>query len=292
VKRGKYLWQNKNPDAFPYYFVIAAIIKNEAPYITEWIEFHLLQGVEKIYIYDNASEDNLKEVIAPYIDDGLVEYIFWPSKDLTRSYAITSQIPAYNDAINRLEDKAYWIAFIDGDEFMVPIPGTKNTVAEILADFEGCAGVALNWLTYGYSGHIEKSAGLVIERFKSCSDQTVEYNRHTKLIVNPRFILRMEVHHAKTIAEKHIVNTRGEEIKTYCMDYPPCYEKMRINHYRTKSFDEDWYRRMGGGVGASRQKLIDTFIKNQAEYNSVPYDDIMDKYVPILKERIEKRESR
>jgi hypothetical protein len=191
-----------------------------------------------------------------------------------------------------LEDKAYWIAFIDGDEFMVPVSGSKKTVGETLSDFEGCAGVALNWLTYGYSGHIEKTGGLVIERFKSRSNENIEYNRHTKLIVNPRFILRMQVHHARSIAEKHIVNTRGEEIKTYCMDYPPCYEKMRINHYRTKSFDEDWYRRGGGVCDIPRQQLIDTFIKTQEEYSHVPCDGIMDTYIPILKERLEQRGAR
>jgi hypothetical protein len=37
------------------------------------------------------------------------------------------------------------------------------------------------------------------------------------------------------------------------------------------------------------QQLIDEFIKNQKEFNVVPYDDMMDKYIPILKERIEKR---
>ena len=35
-----------------------AIVKNEAPYIVEWIEFHRLVGVDKFYIYDNESSEN------------------------------------------------------------------------------------------------------------------------------------------------------------------------------------------------------------------------------------------
>jgi hypothetical protein len=261
VKRKKYLGKPIKPDAFPYYLVVAAIVRNEAHYIVEWIEYHLLHGVEKILIYDNDSDDGLKEVIAPYINEGLVEYRFWPSKGLRcfdydvqkqgwklqQEWVAKIQIPAYENAIKLLENIAYWIALIDIDEFIVPT--TTNTIPETLADFEGQAGVALNWLTYGYGGHIEKADGLVIERFKSRSDQNLEFNRHTKLIVNPRYILRLDnVHHAKTIDDRDIVNTRNEEIKTYCMDYPPCYEKMRINHYWTKSFAENSSRRIGGGV--------------------------------------------
>jgi hypothetical protein len=45
----------------------------------------------------------------------------------------------------------------------------------------------------------------------------------------------------------------------------------------------------GGGIQYPRQQLIDEFIKSQEEYNAVSYDGMMDKYIPILKERIEKR---
>lgn len=296
VKRWKYLRKPETADTFPYYFVIAAIVKNEAPYIVEWIEYHLLQGAEKIYIYDNESEDNLREVIAPYIAQKVVKYIFWPSKGLLcfddgvlqQKWVVRIQNSAYLDAIKRLEKKAYWVAFIDIDEFIVP--ESKNNVSEILVDFEGQSGVAVNWLTYGHSGHIGKTDDLVVERFKSHSNGNIAFNRHTKLIVNPRYILRMEnPHHAKTITGKNIVNTRNEEIETYCMNYPPCHEKMRINHYWTKSFDESRLRRRDGGGGGSRNQLIKEFVERQKEFNVVPYDGIMDKYIPVLKERIAKK---
>lgn len=57
-----------------------AIVKNEAPYIIEWIEFHKLVGVDKFYIYDNESSDNLKELLQPYIKSGIVVYHSSPGK--------------------------------------------------------------------------------------------------------------------------------------------------------------------------------------------------------------------
>ena len=53
---------------FPQYLSLCAIVKNEAPYLPEWIEFYKLVGVEKFYIYDNDSTDNTKEVLKPYIE--------------------------------------------------------------------------------------------------------------------------------------------------------------------------------------------------------------------------------
>lgn len=38
-----------------YKFSIASIIKNESPYILEWIAYHLSIGVEHFYIADNCS---------------------------------------------------------------------------------------------------------------------------------------------------------------------------------------------------------------------------------------------
>ena len=61
-----------------HYLAVCAIAKNEGPYFKEWIEWYLKQGVEKFYIYDNESTDCTKEVLAPYIESGVVDYTFFP----------------------------------------------------------------------------------------------------------------------------------------------------------------------------------------------------------------------
>ena len=61
-----------------HYLAVCAIAKNEGPYFKEWIEWHRSNGVDKFYIYDNESTDCTKEVLAPYIEEGLVEYNYFP----------------------------------------------------------------------------------------------------------------------------------------------------------------------------------------------------------------------
>lgn len=57
---------------------IVTIMKNEAPYVKEWLDYHILVGVKKFYIYDNDSDDNLHDILRPYIEQGIVEYTFFP----------------------------------------------------------------------------------------------------------------------------------------------------------------------------------------------------------------------
>ena len=38
-----------------YYVIICAILKDETPYLIEWVEHHLKIGVEHFVLYDNNS---------------------------------------------------------------------------------------------------------------------------------------------------------------------------------------------------------------------------------------------
>ena len=60
------------------YLSICAIYRDEAPYLREWIEFHRLVGVERFFLYNNGSEDDHLEVLAPYVEDGIVVLHDWP----------------------------------------------------------------------------------------------------------------------------------------------------------------------------------------------------------------------
>ena len=54
---------------------VVAILKNEGAYLKEWLDYHLLAGVNHFYLYDNDSPDNQAEVVAPYVKAGLVDWV-------------------------------------------------------------------------------------------------------------------------------------------------------------------------------------------------------------------------
>jgi hypothetical protein len=109
-------------------------VKNEAPYIAEWIEYHLLVGVEKFWLADNDSDDNLTAVLDPYIRLGIVNLTSWPG--------IGQQVPFYQFALDPLRSSSYWVAVMDIDEFLVPVAG--RSVPAILHNFEGSPGITVN----------------------------------------------------------------------------------------------------------------------------------------------------
>src|SRR5690242_4063175 len=64
-----------NPKA---YLAVCGIFKDEAPYLAEWIAFHQAVGVDPFFLYDNASTDEWRRVLAPALARGDVEVIPWP----------------------------------------------------------------------------------------------------------------------------------------------------------------------------------------------------------------------
>jgi hypothetical protein len=167
---------------FPYYLVIVAIFRNEAPYLPEWLEYHLVVGVEKFFLFDNDSDDGPESVLCPYIRDGLVNYTKWSGK--------AQQLPVYNFALLKLRPVAFWVAFVDIDEFIIPV--SRPTVSELLREFKNFSSITVYWMVYGSGGQLNKTEGLVTERF---------VDHLVKSIVNPRYSSRMEVHEAWAISQ-------------------------------------------------------------------------------------------
>ena len=58
---------NVDKNLFLYDLAVVAIMKCEGHYVKEWLDYHLLAGVDHFFIYDNDSPDNQREVVQPYV---------------------------------------------------------------------------------------------------------------------------------------------------------------------------------------------------------------------------------
>ncbi len=93
----------------------------------EWIRFHLLTGVDHIFIYDNSSgEQTLKEVTDQFPDR--VTRVRWPATicNNNRSFADSpgdrsSQYAAESSCRLRFGPHTDWMASMDIDEFITPV---------------------------------------------------------------------------------------------------------------------------------------------------------------------------
>jgi glycosyltransferase involved in cell wall biosynthesis len=215
-------------DVGSYYVSAAVIVKNEARYIREWIEFHRIMGVEHFFIYDNGSTDNLRELLEPYIQNKLITYHFCPGTRL--------QFPVYNDAAVRYANNTRWLAFIDADEFIV-VHGQKIT--EFLKDFEDCSAVGVNWIMFDSDGKekMPQSGFVISNYFRSLKDIDHPCNLHIKTIVDPRQVKFISNPHYIKLKGGRYVDENGQEIRS-AFTQKNSTKQIQINHYYSKSVEE------------------------------------------------------
>lgn len=168
-----------------YELSVAAIFKNEGPYLKEWIEYHRMVGVEHFWLYNDQSEDEGLSILQPYIQEGVVEVIDWPVSDLAAF--IARQNEAYSDALKKAKGKTAWLALIDLDEFMLPM--RDRTITECLyTRFPHAAAVFMNWRLFGTGGVTTTQGEPILFRLKACSERAHSRNCIGKSIVRPECI--------------------------------------------------------------------------------------------------------
>ena len=248
---------------------VVAIMKDEEPYVKEWIDYHLLAGVNHFYIYDNESTPEFKKILQPYIDAGVVTYKFYPGK--------ARQYTAYNDAFKRFRFQCRYMPFIDADEFIFPKskPTIIEIVDEIFGDSQTTAALGVNWLMFG-SNNLKKadfSRG-VLERFTM---RCAEVNHHTKAITNPRRIKFFQNPHFATYYEGTFsVNEHGEKFGG-AFNETKTVDKIAIHHYHFKTREEYAVKVNRGSPTGYSGKNFAAFDEGDKTANEI-FDDAILKY--------------
>lgn len=245
-----------------HYLSVCAIAKNEGPYFKEWIEWHLSKGVDKFFIYDNESTDCTKDVLKPYIEKGIVEYKYWPG--------YRRQLAAYDDCLEKHRFESRWIAFIDLDEFIVPV--RDKSIPDFLAGFEQFAAVEINWLVYGSGGRKEKTPEPVMERFRRHSIPEHRLNRHVKSIVDPRRVFTMIGCHEAAKISGWIADSHGEPVKKNFREREPQQDVIRVNHYAVRSYEE-FVEKQARGRASGTQRTVRSEYFNQYDLNDIEDSD-------------------
>ena len=274
---------------------VVAIVKDEARYLKEWLDYHLAAGVEHFYLYDNDSKDETREVLKPYIEARQVDAFLVPGEVM--------QMPAYNDAVRKFKFTTRYMAFLDVDEFIFPKTGQSivEIVDDILSKDERAAGLAINWQIFGSNGQetADYSKG-VLERFtrRAPSDwfepvtpTTLPVgNIHVKTIANPRYIRYIvNPHYAYYFDGKFAVNSGGGRV-THWGNEPILADKIVVNHYLTKSKEEFQSKLNRGRKGVDSEELdpttvdMSTFDKNdrndEADYGILSYRKLRAENLP------------
>ena len=247
---------------FPYNLAVVAIFKDEARYLREWLDYHLLTGAEHFYLYNNDSSDDYEKILAPYVEAGLVTLIDWSGQAM--------QNPAYLDALNRFRFFCRYMTFIDLDEFICPL--TNQNIVEVadetLSRDEYAQALAMRWRIFGSNGHetADYSRG-VLERFtRRAHDEDAE--PYVKIVGNPRSMKFFSgAHFSYHFGGNFTVDEFGNKVTTY-RTAGTSVEKIVLHHYAAKSFEE-FSRKAGRGfadnanVKPYTKELFDSLDRNE-----------------------------
>lgn len=170
----KYLNIKKNPPLtirqntiYPYYVSVLAIFKNEGMNMKVWVDHYLWMGVDHLFLIDNGSDDNSREILQPYIDKGVVSVFFMPEK--------WKQVENYRHVFeHHIKKKSKWVIVADMDEFWY----VKNsTIRRELPKFEQYDVILSNWRMFGTDGHVEHPRDIrtAITHRKQELDQNTKY---------------------------------------------------------------------------------------------------------------------
>lgn len=144
--------------------VIVGCMKNEGPYILEWIAYHRAVGFDNFLIYTNDCSDGTVALLERLQQMGLVQHRDnngWKGKS-PQQHALDAALeePVIRDA--------EWIAHIDVDEF-VNIRCGNGTLADVFERVPDATNMAMTWRLFGHNGVRQLEDRFVIEQFDTCA---------------------------------------------------------------------------------------------------------------------------
>ena len=228
--------------------VMVTIVKNEAPYILEWLLFYIELGFRHFVIFDNESSDETARLIDSAKHLANVRTIRWPTNS-----DLSPQLSAYNEFLQTYKGDFEFAAFLDADEFICPTAGV--TVEEFFDSVPPDVGaIALNQRVYGSSGRLSYEPRLVIERFSCCAEVDYAENRFFKTIYRISAISEIVNVHASPLLRGRYVHPNMKDVQhdiTYTgtsqfIDY----SLFQLNHYILKSKEEFERKRIRGGAAS------------------------------------------
>jgi hypothetical protein len=264
---------------------IISLFRDEAKYLKEWIEFHLLVGVDQFYLLNNLSQDNYQEVLQSYIDNNIVKVVDIPINVLDGTKTFENEKKLVQHVLDKFKEiiptiQADWICHISCDEFLYPVE--QESIKDILNDCSSNIGqMSVNWKLFGHSNYTLEDGDILIEKLTKCDHL---YDTHVKSIVRKKAYKNMVSAHYFSIYRNYLsvdaVCNRHNIEKYQAYTKNPVDKNLVINHYVFR--DLEWcktklarYEALGRG---NNKDLMDQYNDDE--------DLKIQRFLPKLKNRL------
>jgi len=245
-----------------------SMMKDEGPFVIEWVAHHLAVGFTDLVVYTNDCSDGTDDMLIRLEQLGLCHH---------RRNEIPVGIRPQPSALSHAQDEPVvqqsdWVMVFDADEFL-SIRYGNGTLDDLLAATKekGANGIVVTWRIFGSGGVVEWSRAPVTEQYLMAAPQTWNkgWGVKTLFTFDPDF-WKLGIHRPK-IKNKNIktefpdsvkwLTGSGNEMEDYfkfrgwrSITRTIGYDWAQLNHYAVKSVDSYAIRKMRGNVNNKSDK--------------------------------------
>ncbi|ESW25877.1 hypothetical protein PHAVU_003G072900 [Phaseolus vulgaris] len=137
------------------------MVWNQAGALREWVMYHAWVGVERWFIYDNNSDDEIEAVVRELEEEGYnISRVTWPW--------VKSQEAGFSHCVLKAKEECKWVGLYDVDEFfylnqMQQRNGLRSIVANFSSWNNSVAEIRTGCHSFGASGlttHPKRGVGV------------------------------------------------------------------------------------------------------------------------------------
>lgn len=267
-----------------------SMMKDEGPFVIEWVAHHLAVGFTDLVVYTNDCSDGTDDMLIRLEELGLCHH---------RRNVIPEGIRPQPSALNYAQvepvvGKSDWVMVFDADEFL-SIKYGDGTLDDLIgaAMAQGANGIVVTWRIFGSGGVVDWNRAPVSEQYLMAAPQTWNKGWGVKTLFkfDPDYWKlgihrpKMKTRHIKTGFPDQVkwLNGSGREMEDYfkfrgwrSITRTVGYDWVQLNHYAVKSVDSYAIRKMRGNVNNKADKYNSDYWSLQ-DRNEVR-DDTMLRY--------------
>lgn len=223
-------------------YSIISTMKNEAPFLLEWLAHHQAIGFTDFLIYTNDCTDGTDYMLDRLQELGHVTH---------RRNKVLRRGPHKSALKYALQDKIYktadWVLVSDADEFL-NIKVGDGQISDLIEAYPDVDAIPVTWRLFSNDNKTKLPQGLCTETFLDAESDSVnsgEKGRFVKTLFRPNPRIEKMGLHAPVFSEEHAASIRwGSQA---CANNPKSdprrprsdfgYEIAQMNHYAVRSID-------------------------------------------------------
>ena len=259
---------------------VATLVLNQGKYLQEWIEFHMLVGVQYFIIFDDGSMDDTVSVIMPYIKSRTAVLIhgresFYECSHRDPDHINHLQAPCqevvFNYARSQLIGRTMWMGNFDVDEFFYTPKHSHSLLFFLKHIYKDYDRIRVIGLVFGSNNHSMPVNGPVIQAYtrRAKIDPALFgyyfYNEYlTGFLFGHKQLYRPERVSSCLVHDTWCWNCHTKTILPFESD-------IRMNHYQYKSRKERHTKSLVNGnavldIDPVREAILDEEVDSDIQF--------------------------